>query len=442
VLNLQAAIRRIAAFSCQWQWVALVVAAPLLIFVSPTRSPALLVVPGLWLVVWVAGQPPLPRTPLNLSLLGLALMLLVSLYATPDLAFSLGKIAGLVLGFGVFYAVVHYAQSSRRNLNLALALFLFVGSGFALVALLTTSWPQRIGLVTAILARLPQRLFRLPGMHADGLQHNEVAGTLLWVAPLALALAVAWWQDRMRVQSTVPLRRNLEWWLRFLALGVALLSSLVLVFTQSRGGLLGFGAALLTIILLSERRVRRVALWVAAGAIVVGGVSVAWLGPARVSELLLGSSENVAEVGSPENLLGRVEIWSRAIYAIQDFPFTGLGLNMFRRVVPVLYPLFTISPDFDVAHAHTMWLQTALDLGLPGLIAYLALWLTLVAMLVQTLRRSIDPQLRAMAIGLCGSLAGYFVYGLTDTVALGARPGVLWWILMGLVVAVWQQTRP
>ena len=39
-----------------------------------------------------------------------------------------------------------------------------------------------------------------------------------------------------------------------------------------------------------------------------------------------------------------IEIWSRALYALQDFPFTGVGLGAFRRVVNVLYPLFLVPP--------------------------------------------------------------------------------------------------
>ncbi|MGB5060470.1 MAG: hypothetical protein WBO48_17355, partial [Candidatus Promineifilaceae bacterium] len=40
---------------------------------------------------------------------------------------------------------------------------------------------------------------------------------------------------------------------------------------------------------------------------------------------------------------------------------------------------------------------------------------------------------RALVIGLAGSLAAYFVYGLLDTVALGAKPGFIFWMLLGVV---------
>lgn len=62
--------------------------------------------------------------------------------------------------------------------------------------------------------------------------------------------------------------------------------------------------------------------------------------------------DRIASLG----LEARVEIWSRAVYAIQDFPFTGCGLGTFRRIVPILYPLFLISSDADIGHAHNLFL--------------------------------------------------------------------------------------
>jgi putative inorganic carbon (hco3(-)) transporter len=73
-------------------------------------------------------------------------------------------------------------------------------------------------------------------------------------------------------------------------------------------------------------------------------------------------------------------------FIIQDFPFTGMGMNVFRKVVPVLYPLFLIGPDIDIGHAHNEFLQAALDLGIPGLIAFLALYIGVFWMLADVWR--------------------------------------------------------
>jgi putative inorganic carbon (HCO3(-)) transporter len=142
-------------------------------------------------------------------------------------------------------------------------------------------------------------------------------------------------------------------------------------------------------------------------------------------------------------LVGRTELWSRALYALQDFPFTGLGMNTFRSIVPRLYPLFLVGPQPDIGHAHNEFLQAGLDLGLPGLIAFVALYLGAFWMLVKVWRaESLDTLLfyHATALGLGGGLLAHLIYGLTDAVALGAKPGLLFWMLLGLISGLHRQT--
>jgi putative inorganic carbon (HCO3(-)) transporter len=129
-----------------------------------------------------------------------------------------------------------------------------------------------------------------------------------------------------------------------------------------------------------------------------------------------------------------VEIWNRALYAIQDVPFTGWGLGTFREVIWVLYPLFTISPGTDLAHAHNVFLQVALDTGLPGLVAYLAL-LSVAGIVGWRMARR-DETLRPLALGLLAGLAALHVYGLTDALAPGSKPGLTFWMALGLLAAM------
>ena len=126
--GVRAAVRRAAAFVDRWHWAILALAAPLLLFPSPARTPVLIVVPCLWLAAWLSGREPLPRTPFNVALLALCLTVLVSLYATYDIAVSLPKVAGMVLGIGAFYAVVRVSQP-LRGWWLSLAAFLVIGVG-------------------------------------------------------------------------------------------------------------------------------------------------------------------------------------------------------------------------------------------------------------------------------------------------------------------------
>jgi putative inorganic carbon (HCO3(-)) transporter len=68
-------------------------------------------------------------------------------------------------------------------------------------------------------------------------------------------------------------------------------------------------------------------------------------------------------------------------------------MNAFRKVVPVLYPLFTIPSELDIPHAHNEFLQAALDLGIPGLIAFLVLYIGVFWMLADVWRATRHPPL-------------------------------------------------
>jgi hypothetical protein len=84
-----------ARFLHRRRWLLLILAAPFLLFPSPITTPALLIVPGLGIIAWLAGERPFPRTPLNVALLLLSLMALVSTGVTYDMAVSLPKICEL-----------------------------------------------------------------------------------------------------------------------------------------------------------------------------------------------------------------------------------------------------------------------------------------------------------------------------------------------------------
>jgi len=134
----------------------------------------------------------------------------------------------------------------------------------------------------------------------------------------------------------------------------------------------------------------------------------------------------------------RFEIWSRAQYAIADFPFTGPGLDAFQHVMPLMYPLFQTHTGRFIPHAHSEFLQVALDLGLPGLVAWLALYIATFSMLWRVLRCGHDGLARSLALGSGGALVGHLVFAMTDSSVLDAKPNVVFWVIVGLSVALYQ----
>jgi putative inorganic carbon (HCO3(-)) transporter len=395
--------------------------------------PALLVAP---LLLWAqrsGARRARNRSVLDVPLLLLTMMVVVSTIVTFDLAWSLVKIAGMIFGIGLYFAFDSWAGRSRQALGWALAIHLGLGAGVAVLGLVATDWSPKVPALAPMLSKFP-RISGLPGAESALVNPNELAGVLEWVLPLALPPLVFHLSQRRRVRDPASLALGGLWSLVLLA-GVALLA-----LTQSRGGLLGFLVGLFAVGVLAGRRWRRLTLAAAVALALLGTILVARAGSEQVGQILLGST---SAAPGEANISGetRIEIWSRALYAIQDFPFTGTGMNNFRRLVPVMYPLFLIGPEEDIAHAHNTWLQIALDLGLPGLIAYVAIWLITFALLIDVIRHSRDRWLRTVTLGIFGSLTAYSLYGMTDTIAPGARPGFLFWTLLALATASWKLAR-
>lgn len=414
-------MRRYALIWALLEGLSLVAVAPFLLFPGGWRTLALLGVPGWWLVRWWRRGHVVAPTPLDLPILLMLVQVLVSLWATADPVWSLPKVCGVVLGVAVYYAVAEVvALGGEAGLAWAVGAFLAAGVGLAGVGLLGTRWPGRLPLLEEVLAGVPQAVQGLPGAE-EGFNIHEVGGSLLWVVPLALSLWVWSWGGR-----------GLRPWAHLgalVALTAVLGSTLgVLVLTQSRGSWAGFAAGLWAMLLAQG--------WLGLGAglllLALGGGVVASLGLQGVQEWAVRLAGPALV---PMGLGGRVEIWSRALYGIADFPLTGMGMNMFRRVVPVLYPLLHGPPDRDIAHAHNEFLQAALDLGIPGLVAFVALYLGAGWRLLRALRHEQGFR-RALAVGVLGGLVAHGAFGCVDAVALGAKPGFLFWWLLALASSV------
>lgn len=168
----------------------------------------------------------------------------------------------------------------------------------------------------------------------------------------------------------------------------------------------------------------------------LGAVSVAvltWLGVTQSLETMLSSN-------STGGIALREEIWSRTVMMIEDFPLTGIGMGAFPNVADAMYPFLHAAPG-TIHHAHNLYLQIAVDLGLLGLLAWLAIFIIITLIAVQLLqngRKNQEIQSSALGIGIIASQSALFIHGLTDAVTWGmVRPAPLVWAVWGLAASGW-----
>jgi putative inorganic carbon (HCO3(-)) transporter len=409
-----------ARLATSWELVILAAIAPALLFPSAGTSWVLLVLPILWLGAWLGRARSVPRTALDLPILGLLAMVGVSAIVTPDIRNSLPKITGTLLAMCAYYGVVRRARTIWEQ-QWAVLLFVFSGVGLAIIGLLGSGATDKLSLWVKSTARLPAIIRGLPGA-PDEFPSNEVAGTLVLYIPLQFSLLAA------SLGGREPFR-----WLRHPAANLGLQIALIfvtcgaLLLTESRGAWLGVIIALLGLLAWQCPPARRWLLFIGAG------VAVLFFIPGLRASL--AQPLQPISAGLARDLAQRRDVWLRAIYGIQDFPMTGMGMNMFRRLMPIVYPTPLLDPGFDVAHAHNQFLQVALDLGLPGLTAYVALWICAVVVLIQGAARGNSAAFSpAVAQGLLAGLAAFSLFGLTDAIALGAKTGLVFWLALALAV--------
>ena len=434
----------------RWLWLPTVLTVPLLLFVKPGTSWMLALLPLSLLLQAEKLQNDqfelrqggkrsvLPVTALNPAMLLLAIMLLVSLWTTPDLSLSLSKIAGLLLGFLLFFTLLSYTPT-RTAWIVAFFGFIAAGEVSTLLGLLGTQWfTSKLSALNILTDQLPQLVQGLPGAET-GIHPNILAGAILWVLPVAVFSAVtfALYPEWFLLRPTAH-RRGWIVPTGFLILGgIILQMAIVLVLAQSRSAYL---AAVLTaiwvfLVLLPHRA--RLPTLVLTVIVIAGGIYWAnQFGWRRLLTTLMDNFSGNEGAVSTVSFANRLEIWPRAQWAIRDAPLTGIGMDVFRVAMPLLYPLLSYDPAAPVAHAHNELLQAALDLGLPGLVAFLALNLGAFAMLARLLREG--GAVRLLALGLGGGLLAHFLFGLTDATALGGRPGVIFWLLLGLIASLYR----
>jgi len=381
-----------------------VAAGPLFVFPRERWLWILPAVPLVWLLRGLFGLPWLRKTPADLALAVLAVWILLGTLRLPDIGPSVDKLAGFVYGVVVFYAVLEAARKPGR-LRAGIVLFLMAGAVIAVVGTLGRR-------ATDLFTPVPHIEMNIAGA-ANGVNPNPLGGTLLLFLPLGLALVPHFLKKENGPAGEKARRPALLFVLLIVALELA-----AIVFARSFGA----WAALFFSLLIIGRKKRLLK-----GIIGIGLI-------AAVAFLWLKINRPIADIG--ENLRGtmtksvssRFPIWAAGIKAIHENPVFGVGMDRFRLGEGI---------DYDLAHAHNQFLHTAAETGIPGLAAYLAVLIAAGWMAIQVGRSKKSSWMKSAVLGLTVGQIGFAVFGLADAIALGAKPGLFFWISLSLIAAIY-----
>jgi putative inorganic carbon (hco3(-)) transporter len=423
------------------RWLSLIQSATVILFVAlyaglmlTDRVPTigLVAIAALWLVYLLLSGRLSFATPLDLPILVLLGLLPLSLAISIDWELSLPKIYGLLLGIGMFYLIVNNLRNYDR-LHLAILALILLGIGTAILGLIT------INATSDLLSFLPplQNLLRRiqPGSFSAGergVNANTIGGALTFFVPLLGSLLWnpgAFFRSALRTKSN---QRLLMTAYKGLVIGAFLFVLGVLILTRSRGAYLGCAAGFLTLLIFKDRRF----LWLIP-ILLANAIFVLYYFGDGAPLAFLYSLDTSRET----TLQDRFALWSSAVGIIQDFPITGAGIFTFSKVLGEVYTtqIFSIQP-MQYFHAHNLYLAIAFDLGIPGLVLYTALLSSFGVMAYRTINRG-RSIIRVVVVGLVSGMVAHHAFGLVDANTLGTKLGIILWIFLGLMAALYTHKR-
>ena len=339
-----------------------------------------------------------------------------------------------VTGLGIFHAtsIGAWLNEWLKWALILVLIYIIVAScrynrrwEWALFAVISAGLGQAIiGLYTFVggsgadhLRIFPDRgLFRAFGTFG---QPNPFGGFMGILAPLALMAMVgygtrAWilWRKNTSQARLAILTCG------FYALATALMSIAVIA-SWSRGAWLGFGVALLVLIVAFPRK-----LWQGMALLgvvmIVGGIL--WASgklPSSLTDRVASATQELFVLTdvrgvdiNPDNyaVIERLAHWQAALNMSRQNTWLGVGFGNYDATYEA-YRL--INWKFSLGHAHNYYLNVLAETGIIGLVAYIGVFVSLVVITWQT-RRQPDQLARTIAIGLLGSWAYLATHSMTD----------------------------
>ncbi len=349
------------------------------------------------------------------SLLVLCVMGVVGLLVSPERELSAFRFALFAIGIATYVATVAGINSPRRFAR-AFDVLMFVAFAVTLFSLLGTQYETYrflpIESITRFIPHLPSSWLRAIG-EREGLNANEVAGVLAAILPVLLGVVL--WRGLSRARFT-------------LALVTLALMAFYLLLSLSRSAWL---ALLLPVIgLLWWRK-----WWLGAGALclsVLGAIVALNVLSLEYLPMLLFSDLTMPQWFAVPT---RYVIWQHALDLIRASPLTGVGIGAFARIFHTQVANQPFYANVDIANAHNLVLQAALDVGVPGMLAYVALLLAVSVSAVRVARSLRGTSSAGAAYGLAAGLFAFLLYGTLQVVTLTARAAPLVWYVIALAAA-------
>jgi len=350
--------------------------------------------------LWLSGQREFRSTVLFWPLAVYVAVAALSIITAVDWSYSLKELRAEVLkGLMAFYLGVHFVRQEEHLVQAWAAVV--VGAGI-------------MGLMGLILFAQAGGSFLHHYVRAGSL-HNGYGGfgtylSLVW--PFLLLAPMFW--------------RGARW--RWAAVAAAVLALICAYLTFSRATWVALMVETVLVATMLSRRRLRIALVAAALGVLLGAALLTVPG-SRHGERWQRLWDDPSKVGGTAGDL--LSLWRHSWGYIKEHPFTGIGLG--RHSFSQAFPEFRRTHQPLLWHAHNMFVEAALQMGVQGLIALVVVLAVLVAALWPHAPPATGDGVGLFTAATAAMVVGFAVRNLSDDFFVDDT-GIMFWLLAGLAM--------
>lgn len=397
--------------------VIVVLLGPVFVFPKEKWNWILLSVSIIWIGQGIIERRFLPKTPIDFAAAPLLIIMFAGVFIIRNTSDSVGKYAGLIYGIILFYGLVEALKTSKR-IKIAVLVFLIMGIMLSVAGTLGR-YPGDENVfpgIESVLSKIPKINFGIAGAEM-GINRNALGGILLLFIPLGL------------IQFPILLKKQQDYvprWMRKICIGsvviILIIQFLAVIISISFGTWL---ALILALWLMCAKKKR---MQIAIGGILLVLISFVYLVPNASGHNTYQGIRNAIKQG----LETRIVIWNASLEIAKAHPVIGIGMDQLRRTPKLKY---------DLSHAHNQFLNTAAELGIPGLISYLIILIEILWMTGEVRRSALPEWIRLTSRGLGTGICAFTLFGLGDAIPLGAKPGIFFWISLAIITSIYLYGR-
>jgi O-antigen ligase len=371
-----------------------------------------------YLIRWRRQKSVWPNNPLILWIITLIVLCLINIFTAPYETRGLIMVFRPLYGFALVIFCLNLASSSDTVLRLLqiTTLGAFIVGAIALTA---SDWSEGKIEFLRPMTQFFLQVTTYPGV--EGLFNvNELGGAMTWVIPLTVGL-------------TYYFRSlgNMRWhWLSYTSV---ILMVIALLIGQSLSASIGVLIGVLVVIIPNRY-------WLSVLSIMLAGFLIVQIAISFFPQQSFQIASSLSGRRNVESLEHRAVMWQTAQDALLDYPFTGLGMAMYRS--PSVWEDYP-TPGFDryqAFHAHNELLGIGTDLGIPGMVVWIALYFSAGQMLFAGWQRG-GVTHRLLVKAIAGGLLAHAIYGLTDAIPIWDRFAFFFWWMLGLAGAQYVLVR-